>query len=340
MTSSDYEVFDLGRVELQSGEELLEAKLAYKTYGTLNADASNVVVLPTFYTGTHIRNEGFFGPGRAIDPAHHFVVSINMFGNGVSSSPSNATALQAGPRFPAVTLSDNVRCQRLLLTERLGVTRIALVAGWSMAGCQAYQWASQYPDMVEAIVPFCASARVSPHNFVFLEGVKAALQADQDWAGGDYVHPPTRGLRAFARVYAGWAYSQTFYREGLYRRIGYATIEDLLCDWEDDHVRNWDANDLLAMLRTWQAADISATSAYRGDFAKALQSITARAVLIPCVQDLYFPPADNEIEARHMNRASFRPFDSPFGHCAPSPGNDPAFTRFLDQQIAEVLRPH
>ncbi|MFM9276389.1 hypothetical protein, partial [Pseudarthrobacter sp. NKDBFgelt] len=165
--------------------------------------------------------------------------------------------------------------------------------------------------MVEAIVPFCASARVSPHNFVFLEGVKAALQADQDWAGGDYVHPPTRGLRAFARVYAGWAYSQTFYREGLYRRIGYATIEDLLCDWEDDHVRNWDANDLLAMLRTWQAADISATSAYRGDFAKALQSITARAVLIPCVQDLYFPPADNEIEARHMNRASFRPFDSP-----------------------------
>ncbi len=181
MTQPDYEIFDLGRVELQSGEALIDAKLAYKTYGMLNAKGDNVVVLPTFYTGSHRRNEGFFGPGRAIDPARHFVVSVNLFGNGISTSPSNASPSQQGPKFPGITLFDNVYSQHRLLTERLGVKRIALVAGWSMAGCQAYQWAAQYPDMVGAIVPFCASAKTSPHNFVFLEGVKAALLADGSW---------------------------------------------------------------------------------------------------------------------------------------------------------------
>jgi homoserine O-acetyltransferase len=337
MSAGDFDVFELGQVGLQSGATLLDAKLAYKTYGTLNAKGDNVVILPTFYTGSHKRNEGFFGRGRAIDPARHYIVSINLFGNGFSTSPSNAATAQKGSRFPKITLFDNVRCQHTLLTERLGISRIALVAGWSMAGCQAYQWAAQYPDMVDAIVPFCASARTSPHNFVFLEGVKAALQADQTWANGDYLAPPVRGLKAFARVYAGWAFSQTFFRQHLYRRLGYQSIEDLLVDWEQDHVNNWDANDLLVKLWSWQAADISASCSQQLNFEKALNKITARAILIPCTQDLYFPPADNAIEAQHMPRAVLKPYDSPLGHCVANPGNDPEFERFLDNCIAEVM---
>lgn len=337
MTSADHQTFELGRVELQSGEVLIDAKLAYKTYGTLAPRGDNVVVLPTFYTGSHARNEGFFGPGRAIDPARHFIVSVNLFGNGISTSPSNASPTQRGPRFPGVTLFDNVYCQHRLLTERLGIKRIALVSGWSMAGCQAYQWAAQYPEMVGAIVPFCASAKTSPHNFVFLEGVKAALQADGDWNNGDYASPPAKGLDAFGRVYAGWAFSQTFFRDGLYRKLGYETIEDLLSEWGEDHAKNWDANNLLAKLWTWQKGDISANTAYLGDFEKALGGITARAILIPCTQDLYFPPADNEIEARHMPNAQLRPFNSPFGHCVANPGNDHNFERFLDQCIRDAM---
>ena len=91
----EYETFDLGDVKLLSGETLKSAKLTYKTYGTLNKNSDNVIVLPTFYTGTHKRNEGFFGPGRAIDPNKHFVISIDMFGNGFSSSPSNTENLQS-----------------------------------------------------------------------------------------------------------------------------------------------------------------------------------------------------------------------------------------------------
>lgn len=332
----DGSIFELGDVTLLSGEVLRDAQIAYKTHGRLSETGDNVVVLPTFYTGTHTRNEGFFGTGRAIDPDRHFVVCVDLFGNGLSTSPSSS-GLHHGPAFPLVQMWDNIACQHRLLTEKLGVRRIALVAGWSMAGCQAYQWAAQYPDMVDAILPFCASARTSTHNFVFLEGVKAALCADQTWNHGRYTTPPVAGLRAFGRVYAGWAFSQTFYREGLYRQLGFETAEDLLIDWETDHAEGWDANNLLAKLATWQAGDISAGPLYGGDFHAALRGIKARAILMPCTQDLYFPPEDNRIEADHMSTAAFRPYDSPWGHCAANPGNDPGFTAQLEANIRELL---
>ena len=334
--AQDHKVFRLGEVKLQSGERLPDARLAYQTYGSLNEAKDNVVLLPTFYTGSHGRNEGYFGAGRALDPARHFIVSVNLMGNGISSSPSNTPAPFDGPRFPKVTLHDNVACQQRLLSEVFGIEQLALVAGWSMAGCQSYQWAAQFPDKVKAILPFCASAKTSPHNIVFLEGVKAALQADGDWQGGDYASPPERGLRAFGRVYAGWAFSQTFYREGHYRKLGFETFEGLLVDWEQSNLA-WDANDLLAKLWAWQQGDISANDLYRRDFARALAAIRARAIVIPCTQDLYFPPEDNAIEVRQMAKAELRPFDSPWGHCVASPGNEPAFARFLDQAIGELL---
>ena len=335
--AADHETFELGDVTLQSGVTLPEAKLAYKTYGSLNARGGNAIVMPTFYTGTHVRNEGYVRAVPALDLSRYFIVSINMFGNGLSSSPSNTPPPFDGPRFPAVTLHDNVACQHRLLTEALGVTRIALVMGWSMAGCQSYQWGAQYPDMVDAILPFCASARTSPHNRVFLEGVKAALLADSTFAGGDYTALPEAGLRAFARVYAGWAYSQAFYRERLHCQLGFESWEDLLLDWENDH-RAWDANDLLAKLRTWQLGDISANARYEGDFEQALGAIQARAILVPCTTDLYFPPEDNAIEARHMPNASLRPFESAWGHCVASPSREGSdFMRFLNQCITELL---
>ncbi|MDE0202280.1 MAG: alpha/beta fold hydrolase [Rhodospirillaceae bacterium] len=335
--AADYQRFELGDVTLQSGATLPGAMLAYETWGSLNARGDNAIVMPTFYTGTHVRNEGYVRGLPALDPERYFIVSINMFGNGLSSSPSNTPAPFDGPRFPVVTLHDNVACQHRLLTEALGVERIALVMGWSMAGCQSYQWGAQYPDMVDAILPFCASARTSPHNKVFLEGVKAALLADSAFAGGDYTALPEAGLKAFARVYAGWAYSQTFYRERLHRELGFETWSELLADWENDHLA-WDANDLLAKLRTWQLGDISANERYGGDFERALGAIRARAILVPCTTDLYFPPEDNAIEAEHMPAADLRPYESAWGHCVASPSREGSdFMTFLNGCVAELL---
>lgn len=334
----EHSIFELGEVKLLSGEVLRSARLTYKTYGNLNSSCDNVILMPTFYTGTHVRNEGFFGSNRAINPNKHFVVSVDMFGNGLSSSPSNTPPPHDGPRFPLVTLWDNVACQHKLLTEHLGVKRLALVAGWSMAGCQAYQWAAQFPDMVNAILPFCSSAKTSTHNFVFLEGVKAALCADQHWNNGDYSSPPIKGLKAFARVYAGWAFSQTFYREELYKKLGFQTVEELFVDWENDHVENWDANNLLAKLATWQAHDISVGPHYNNDVKKALKSIRARTIIMSCTEDLYFRHEDNAFEAQFIPNAKIIPYSSPLGHCVANPGNDPDFEATLDKNIHELLQ--
>jgi homoserine O-acetyltransferase len=336
LLTQGHRTFELGDVRLQSGAVLKDAQLAYASYGTLNATGDNVVLVPTFYTGTHLRNEPLFGSGRAIDPARHFIVSINLIGNGLSSSPSNTASPQDGPRFPQVTLFDNVACQHRLLTK-LGVRRIALILGWSMAAMQAYQWAAQYPDMVEAILPYCGAARCSPINYAFLDGPKAALQADAAWNDGDYTKPPEKGLRAFARVYVAWAYSPRFFSEALYQQLGFSTLEDFVRDWEEDHLK-WDANDLLAKIWTWQHGDISQNEIYRGDFKLALQSILSRAIVMPCSEDQYFVPQENEAEVAVMQHAELRIFDSPWGHCAASPGRLPEFQRALDEAAAELLK--
>ena len=114
-----HEKFNLGNIKLLSGKILKSAQLIYKTYGKLNKDRSNVIILPTFYTGSHIRNEGFIGKNRAINPNKYFIVSINMFGNGLSSSPTKAIKSQSGSKFPTITLWDNIYCQHKLITEKL-----------------------------------------------------------------------------------------------------------------------------------------------------------------------------------------------------------------------------
>jgi homoserine O-acetyltransferase len=332
-----YQEFNIGNVKLLSGKVLKSAKLIYKTYGELNKNCSNVIILPTFYTGTHIRNEGFIGKSRALNPNKYFIISINMFGNGLSSSPSNTTNLQRNSKFPEITLWDNIYCQHKLITEKLKIKKIALVAGWSMAGCQSYQWAAQYPDMVKSILPFCASSKTSVHNHVFLEGVKAALTADVTWKGGNYKKQPVAGLRAFGRVYAGWAFSQDFYRKKLYQKFGFKDAEGLLENWANDHAKNWDANDLLSKLKTWQLNNIGNNPLYKGNYIKALKSIRAKTILMPCNQDLYFRTEDNMYEKKYINRASLRPVNSPYGHCAAKPGNDKNFQRKLDRNISELL---
>ncbi len=337
MNNDDFNIFELGNVKLLSGEILYSTKLAYKTYGSLNANKDNVVVLPTFYTGTHKRNEGFFGKNRAIDPNKYFIISINLFGNGFSSSPSNAQDSQRGSNFPTVTMWDNIWCQHKLITQKFNIKKIALVTGWSMAGCQSYQWAAQYPDMVDAILPFCASAKTSEHNFVFLEGVKASLCADPAWNNGNYTSPPVRGLKAFGRVYAGWAFSQSFFREQAYKNLGFQSAEELLVDWENDHVNNWDANNLLTKLLTWQKGDISVGRKYNGNFIEALKSIKAKTIIIPCSHDLYFPPEDNEFEVKYINNSELRTYDSIWGHCVANPGNDKGFEFALDQAVNDLV---
>ena len=332
----DYEIFELGNLTLQSGATLRNAKLAYKTYGTLNADKSNAIVYPTWYSGQHYDNEWLIGEGMALDPQKYFIVIPNMLGNGLSSSPSNTPQPYNKARFPNVTFYDNVRAQHQLVTEKLGIEKIALVVGWSMGAGQTYQWAVSYPDMVERILPFCGSAKTSLHNIVFLEGVKAALQADVVWKGGWYDEPPTTGLRAVGRVYAGWGLSQAYYREKVYLQQGYSSLEDFLVEFWEGFFLKKDANNLLTMLWTWQNGNIGNTPGFDGNFEKAIGAIKAKAIVMPAEMDLYFPPEDNEAEVKLMPNAEFCAIKSVWGHFAGG-GVNPVDTQFIDETLKALL---
>lgn len=332
----DYEVFEADNFVLERGATLPTAVLAYKTHGTLNTARDNVVVYPTWFPAQHADNEWLIGPGKALDPERFFIVVPNTLGNGLSSSPSNTPQPYDRARFPHVTVRDNVRLQHRMLTERYDVESVALVTGWSMAGQQAFQWAVSYPQFVKRIAPFCSSARTSPHNFVFLEGPQAALRTDRAWANGWYTQPPEAGLRAFGRVFAGWALSQTFYREHLYRELGYSSLEDFLVRlWEGVFLRR-DANNLLALAWTWQHADISTSPGFDGDFVAALRSISADAVVMPGSTDLYFTPEDSQYEVEQMRRATYRPIVSKYGHQA-GRGLVPEDVKAIDDALSEIL---
>lgn len=334
---ADHEIFEAGDVTLESGVVLPAVRVAYVTHGTLNAARDNAIVYPTHYSGTHNSNAWAIGPGMALDPEKYFIIVPNMLGNGLSSSPSNTPAPHDGPRFPLVTVRDNVLLQHRLVTEVFGITSLKLVTGFSMGALQTFQWGALFPDMVERIAPFCGSARVSRHNWLFLEGCKAALMADAAFAGGDYAAPPITGIAAFARVYAGWAWSQTFFRQHLDRDLlGLPSMEAFLSLAWEPSFQAVDANDLLAMLATWQAADISQDSRFDGNFAQALAAITARAVVMPCRSDLYFPPEDSEIEVAHMPHAELKVIPSVWGHMAGG-GRNPDDAAFINTALALLL---
>ncbi len=245
--SDDFSTFDLGDFTLASGVILPNAYIAYKTYG----DKSNpAIIYPSWFSGLIADNEWLIGAGKALDPGKYFIVVPAMIGNGQSVSPSN-TRRAAGAKFPDVTVKDNVTAQHRLVTQGLGVTHARMVLGWSMGAGHTYQWLTQFPDFMDLGVPFCGSARTSIHNQVFLEGVKSAVlaakrgasagsangevaQASTDGYQQWTAEERTAGLKALGRVYAGWGFSQQFYRERLYEtKMGFKDLEDFMVNfWE------------------------------------------------------------------------------------------------------------
>jgi homoserine O-acetyltransferase len=332
---ADYEVFALGDVVLQSGITLPQAKLAYKTYGELSATRDNAVLMPTFFGGQHPDTELMMAPGRALDPETLFIIVPNMLGNGLSSSPSNTPPPFDGASFPHVTVYDNVMWQYRLVTEQLGIDRLKLVVGFSMGAQQAFQWAASHPEVVEAIAPICGSAKTSAHNYLLLDGAKAALTAATDFGDGWYTEAPVKGLLAFIRVYCSLVFCSDFYRDAEYAKLGRSSPEDTMRFFEG-FFRQRDANDLLAGLWTWQHADVSANEVYRGDLGAALGAIRARAIVMPSTTDFLFAAADSKTEVAQMPNAELRPIESTWGHVAGF-GANPPDNEFVDAALRELV---
>jgi homoserine O-acetyltransferase/O-succinyltransferase len=336
-TAPTTHTFHAGDVVLQCGITLTDAKIVYDVHGSPNAARDNVVLFPTRYGGAAADNRYLIGPGKTLDPAEWCIVVPNMLGNGVSSSPSNTPRPLDGPRFPLTTIHDNVVLQGRLLTEELGVEKLAMVVGWSMGAQQAYEWASWFPERVPRAVCLAGAAKTTPHTYVFLEGVRSALTCDAAFAGGEYREPPLRGLRAMGRTWAGWALSQAWYRDRMWEGMGYATLEDFLVRyWEGIYLAR-DANDLVSMIRTWQHADVSANERYNGDFAAAMRAIEAEVVVMPGRTDLYFPPEDSAHEVSLLRRGRLLPIESVWGHYAGG-GRAAEDVAFIDRALGELLQ--
>lgn len=341
----DYKTFQLGDFKLVSGETLPNAFIAYKTYGHPSSPA---IIYPSWFSGLISDNEWLIGEDKALDPRRYFIVVPAIFGNGQSSSPSNIRRESPLKPFPNITVKDNVTAQYQLVTEGLGIKHARMVLGWSMGAGQTYQWLTQYPDFMDLGVPFCGSARTSLHNQVFLEGVKSALLAAKGTssagsAAGELAktyrawteEEKASGLKAFGRVYAGWGFSQAFYRSALYEtELGYKNLEDFMINfWESWALSkglssrliprnavlansNIDPENLLTMLHSWQAADCSDQEPYNKNFELAMRSIRAKTLVLPGKTDLYFPPEDSEYEVQNMTKGigACIPFPSIWGH--------------------------
>lgn len=326
--------FELGDLLTLSGETIRGAFISWKTHGTLNAARDNVVLYPTSYSAQHPDLEWLIGPDGVLDPTRWFIVIPDMFGNGLSSSPSNT------PDYPKLARAyDNVHAQRRFLQQQFGIETLYAVYGWSMGAQQAYHWAALFPDAVSRIIVNCGSARTAVHNRIFLASLMATLEAAPEHIGdGRFSAPPKAAIRAFGRIYASWALSQDFYRANLHSTALKAPDLETYyrTDWEERYARRF-AADLYAQLRTWDAGDISDNALYGGDLTKALNAIKAKVLLMPGDTDLYFRVADNAAELPHLAQAELTPIPSIWGHRAGNPVLNPPDAEFIKQNVRRWL---
>lgn len=335
MSTSEGE-FDLGQLKLESGTVLPSAKIAYKTHGRLNASRDNAILYPTPIGAQHGDIEWPIGPGRMLDTERYFIIVADQLGNGLSSSPSNSPPPFDRGRFPQIAIRDDVAAQHRLVVEYFGIRRLALVVGYSMGAQQTYQWAVSHPDIVERIAPYCGTAKTTPHNVVFLQSLRAALTADADWKAGNYEDQPSKGMRAFARVYAAWGLSQPFYKQELWRKLGFDSLEGFVSGfWERRYGRR-DANNLLSMVSTWERNDVGATPGINGGLAEALGRIRAKALVMTSQTDLYFTSDDMRSEAALIKGARFEVIPTLWGHMAGA-GLDEVDRAFIENRVKALL---
>ncbi|MFC6221844.1 alpha/beta fold hydrolase [Hymenobacter artigasi] len=331
-------VFTIPNFRTESGTTLPQARVVYGTYGHLNAAHDNAILLPSHYMADRHGYEWLMGPGKALDTTKVFLVTSELFGNGHSSSPSNTPEPFHGPRFPVMTIRDNVAAVHQLLVNELKINHLRAIIGFSMGAQQAFQWAVNYPTFADRLVATSGTAKTYPHGIVRLEGQIAALTADAAFQNGDYTAPPTKGIEAFAVVWTAWLYSQEWWRLELWKADNKpgTTFEQVLHEYRTHFIPGADANDLILQMRTWESNNVGATPGFGGDVEKALRSIKAPILYMPSATDMYFPLTDARYEAAFIPGVVLKPIPSLWGHTAGAAPN-PADSKFLNDNIKQFL---
>jgi homoserine O-acetyltransferase len=337
----------LGPVRLDSGVQFAPVEFAYETYGELNADKSNAILICHALTGdqyvasTHpvTGKPGWWtrlvGEGKPVDPSRHCIICINVLGSCMGSSgPASfdpGTGQPYAMDFPVITIADMVRAQAILL-DHLGIERLACVIGGSMGGMQALTWASLFPDRVQSAIVIASTARHSAQNIAFHEVGRQAIMADPNWQGGNYygsVDQPDAGL-AVARMAAHITYlSEAGLTEKFGRQLqdretktfGFDAdfqVESYLRYQGLSFVERFDANSYLYITRAMDYYDLA--EEHGGVLAKAFQGTRTRFCLVSFDSDWLYPTIESKRIVQALNAAgaaaSFVELSSPFGHDA------------------------
>ncbi len=320
-------------LKLDAGVELSPFQIAYKTYGKLNAERTNAVLVchaltldqhvasPHPVTGKPGWWETTVGPGRPIDTERYFVICPNVIGACMGTSGPSSTNPKTGQPwgldFPVVTIRDMVRAQAMLL-DHLGIESLFSVTGGSMGGMQALQWAASYPNRVFSALPIAAATRHSAQNIAFHEVGRQAVMADPEWRGGRYLLEgtnPRRGL-AVARMGAHITYLSD---AALHRKFGRKfqdrenptfsfdadfEVESYLRHQGISFVERFDANSYLYLTRAMDYFDLAADCG--GVLANAFKGAQTRFCLVSFTSDWLFPTSDSRAIVHALNAAGAR----------------------------------
>lgn len=333
-------------LRLDCGAELGPFPLAYQTYGALNADKSNAILVCHALTGDQFVADphpvtgkpGWWdvlvGPGKTLDTDRYFIICVNVLGGCMGSAGPKETDPRTGKpyglSFPVITIADMVRAQRMLI-DRLGIDQLFAVIGGSMGAMQVLDWASRYPERVFAAVPVAGAARHSAQNIAFHEVGRQAIMADPDWQGGDYLARGTRPHRglAVARMAAHITYLS---ESALHRKFG-RSLQDreaLTYGFEADFqvesylrhqgitfVERFDANSYLYITRAMDYFDLAAE---HGTLPAAFKGTPVRFCLVSFSSDWLFPTSETRAIVHALNavaaNVSFVEIASDKGHDA------------------------
>lgn len=375
-----------GPVRLDCGRELSTVRVAYETYGTLSPERDNVLLVCHALSGdAHAAGrsakpgestrdgfgaedrdgsgakglgwwDGMIGPGKAFDTDRFFVVSTNLLGGcGGTTGPSSidpATGRAYGSDFPVITVADMVRVERALL-EQLGIERLAAVAGGSLGGMQALQWAVLFPDRVDAIVVIASTHALHPQGVSWNAIARDAIMRDPDWQGGHYHgtgRKPDAGM-GVARMVGHVTYlSAMSMGEKFDRRLQVGDdirytitepefqVESYLRHQAATFVKRFDANTYLFTSRALTYFDLARQHG-DGSLTRALERVGARTLLIAFSSDWLYPPAaSQEIHdalAELGKPVELHVIDAPYGHdcfLLEEARQTPVIRAFLEQE--------
>ena len=298
----------LGNFQLENGQTIRGLKIGYRTLGKLNPQKSNVVVFPTWFTGTTKDLVDLIGPGKLVDSSKYYVILVDALGDGVTSSPSNSKD-QPRMQFPRFTIRDMVKSQHALLTRVLGISHVHALIGISMGGMQTFQWMVSYPSFMDKAVPIVGSPQLTSYDLLLWTAELHAIEYSKDWNNGNYTSPPIGAMATVADIHE-LNLTTPAYRAS---QTSPAAFPKFLADTQKSTLENFDANNWVRQLQALMADDVSRP--FGGSMEKAAAVVRARVLVVPSLQDHMVNPTPALNFARLIHARVFK-LTSDCGHLA------------------------